>query len=295
MKPSAGSVFLGGSNMTRLTGAELVNVRRQTVSFIFQEGNLLPDMNALDNVAQPLRHAGVRAREALHLAMQMLERLGVSERASALPAMLSGGEAQRVAVGRALITNPRVLLADEPTGSVDPITGRRIIEMFRELNEESGVAFLIVTHSREIASFANRALELRDGRFIAQHGQDVSDTHLSRTRELLLDDTGTLTMPPDIMTRIGGPGRFEVSDIERDVIRIDRVASERVEVEDDQDMILAPACPACTHYYGQSAAEECPECGSSRPLVESSEPPKKVEKKKRRRVLRRRKSAARGK
>jgi ABC-type lipoprotein export system ATPase subunit len=297
MKPSAGSVFLGGNNMTRLTGPELVKVRQETVSFIFQEGNLLPDMNALDNVAQPLRHAGVRAKKARQRAMEMLTRLGVEERAYAMPAQLSGGEAQRVAVGRALITEPRVLLADEPTGSVDPITGRRIIEMFRQLNEESGVAFLIVTHSREIAAFADRALELRDGRFVAQHGSGVSDDDLAATRELLLDDTGTLSMPPDVMTKLGGPGRFEVSNLTRNVIQFDRVASERIDLDEDHDvvLVLAPACPACTHYYGSSDAEECPECGSSRPLVESNDAPEKRSKKskplKRRRLVRRRKSA----
>jgi putative ABC transport system ATP-binding protein len=293
MKPSAGSVCLGGNNMTRLTGPELVKVRQDTVSFIFQEGNLLPDMNALDNVAQPLRHAGVRAKQARQRAMEMLTRLGVEERCHAMPAMLSGGEAQRVAVGRALITEPRVLLADEPTGSVDPITGRRIIEMFRQLNHESGVAFLIVTHSRDIAAFADRALELRDGRFVAQHGSGVSDTDLAATRELLLDDTGTLSMPPDIMTKLGGPGRFEVSTLTRNVIQIDRVTSERIELDDDHDLVLvlAPACPACTHYYGASEIEECPECGSSRPLVESNPPPKKTKPLKRRRLVRRRKSA----
>ncbi|MEC7142049.1 MAG: ABC transporter ATP-binding protein, partial [Candidatus Thermoplasmatota archaeon] len=221
MKPSAGSVYLNGQNMTRITGSDLVRLRQETVSFIFQEGNLLPDLNALDNIAQPLRHSGVRGKEARKRAMEMLESLGIADRAYSLPPTLSGGEAQRVAIGRALITNPKVILADEPTGALDPITGRRIIELFRELNEESGVAFLIVTHSREISSFANRALELRDGRFVAQHGNDVDDLDLAATRELLIDDTGTLSMPPDMLATLGGPGRFEILDIERDSIRME--------------------------------------------------------------------------
>ena len=270
MKPSAGSVYLNGQNMTRITGADLVRLRQETVSFIFQEGNLLPDLNALDNIAQPLRHAGVRAKEARKRAMEMLESLGIGDRASSLPPTLSGGEAQRVAIGRALITNPKVILADEPTGALDPITGRRIIDLFRELNQESGVAFLIVTHSREISSFANRALELRDGRFVAQHGNDVDDLDLAATRELLIDDTGTLSMPPDMLATIGGPGRFEIQDIERDSIRIERVDEEKLEIDEGTKMILAPACPACTHDYGDSSEEECPSCGSSRPLVPSS-------------------------
>ena len=270
MKPSAGSVYLNGKNMTRITGSDLVRLRQETVSFIFQEGNLLPDLNALDNVAQPLRHSGLRGKEARKRAMEMLESLGIEDRAYSLPPTLSGGEAQRVAIGRALITNPKVILADEPTGALDPITGRRIIELFRELNQESGVAFLIVTHSREISSFANRALELRDGRFVAQHGNDVDDLDLAATRELLIDDTGTLSMPPDMLATLGGPGRFEILDIERDSIRMERVDEERLLIDEGTDMKLAPACPACGYVYGNSSVEECPTCGATRPMVPSS-------------------------
>jgi len=270
MKPSAGSVYLNGQNMTRITGSDLVRLRQETVSFIFQEGNLLPDLNALDNIAQPLRHSGMRSKEARKKAMEMLESLGIADRASSLPPTLSGGEAQRVAIGRALITNPKVILADEPTGALDPITGRRIIDLFRELNKNSGVAFLIVTHSREISSFANRALELRDGRFVAQHGNDVDDLDLAATRELLIDDTGTLSMPPDMLATLGGPGRFEVQDIERDSIRIERVDEERLQIDEGTEMILAPTCPACAHDYEKSTDEVCPSCGSTRPLVASS-------------------------
>ena len=200
----------------------------------------------------------------------MLESLGIADRAYSLPPTLSGGEAQRVAIGRALITNPKVILADEPTGALDPITGRRIIELFRELNEESGVAFLIVTHSREISSFANRALELRDGRFVAQHGNDVDDLDLAATRELLIDDTGTLSMPPDMLATLGGPGRFEILDIERDSIRMERVDEERLQIDEGTEMKLAPACPACGYDYGNSSVEECPTCGATRPMVPSS-------------------------
>jgi len=270
MKPSAGSVYLNGQNMTRITGSDLVRLRQETVSFIFQEGNLLPDLNALDNIAQPLRHSGMRSKEARKKAMEMLESLGISDRAYSLPPTLSGGEAQRVAIGRALITNPKIILADEPTGALDPITGRRIIDLFRELNKDSGVAFLIVTHSREISSFANRALELRDGRFVAQHGNDVDDLDLAATRELLIDDTGTLSMPPDMLATLGGPGRFEVQDIERDSIRIERVNEERLQIDEGTEMILAQTCPACAHDYEKSTDEVCPSCGSTRPLVASS-------------------------
>ena len=135
MKPSSGSVMLAGKNMTRLSGKELVHLRQKTVSFIFQEGNLLPDLNARDNVAQPLRHQGVKSKKALAIADQMLTRLGMAHRTHAMPAMLSGGEQQRVAIARALITQPRLILADEPTGALDPVTSREVLALFKDLHE----------------------------------------------------------------------------------------------------------------------------------------------------------------
>ena len=120
MKPSAGSSQSRWEKYDPFerTG-ELVELRQKTVSFIFQEGNLLPDLNARDNVAQPLRHQGVSSRKALAKGDAMLERLGMGHRIRALPSMLSGGEQQRVAIARALITRPRLILADEPTGALD--------------------------------------------------------------------------------------------------------------------------------------------------------------------------------
>lgn len=263
MKPSSGSVMLAGKNMTRLSGKELVHLRQKTVSFIFQEGNLLPDMNARDNVAQPLRHQGVSSRKALKLADEMLDRLGILHRARALPMKLSGGEQQRVAIARALITNPRLILADEPTGALDPITSRDVLGLFKELHEKDGVSFLIVTHSKEVASFADRSLELRDGRFVAEHGDGVDVEDLSKARELIIDETGTVTLPPDILLRIGGPGKYLTNDIENG-----RLMLEGEKVESMGKLELAQICPACKHDYGDSGDQECPSCGSSRPMVE---------------------------
>ena len=263
MKPSSGSVMLAGKNMTRLSGKELVHLRQKTVSFIFQEGNLLPDMNARDNVAQPLRHQGVSSRKALKLADEMLDRLGILHRAKALPMKLSGGEQQRVAIARALITNPRLILADEPTGALDPITSREVLALFKELHEDDGVSFMIVTHSKEVASFADRSLELRDGRFVAEHGVGVDVEDLSRGRELIIDETGTVTLPPDVLLRIGGPGKYVTSNIDNGLLSL-----QGEKVESMGKLELSPICPACKHDYGDSDDQECPSCGSSRPMVE---------------------------
>ena len=263
MKASAGSVSLAGKNMTRLTGKELVTLRQKTVSFIFQEGNLLPNLNARDNVAQPLRHQGVSSRKALKLADSMLDRLGILPRAYALPKMLSGGEQQRVAIARALITNPRLIFADEPTGALDPITSREVLGMFKDLHQKEGVSFFIVTHSKEVASFANRSLELRDGRFVAEHGDDVDVEDLSKDRELIIDETGTVTLPPDLLVKLGGAGRYTVGDVSSGYLSLRGET-----IESMGKMELASACPACKHDYADSEEQLCPSCGSSRPMVE---------------------------
>tara|TARA_B100001250_G_scaffold109556_1_gene92515 strand:+ start:188 stop:1189 length:1002 start_codon:yes stop_codon:yes gene_type:complete len=269
MKPSAGSVELGGTRMTRLTGVELVELRQKTVSFIFQDANLLPHLNALDNVAQPLIHQGVMSGMARKKAMTLLERLGVGERAYGMPEELSGGEQQRVAISRALITDPKLILADEPTGALDPITSREVLALFDQLHKEDDVAFLLVTHSKEVASFCERSLELREGRFIAQHGVGVDIGDLSDSREFIVDDSGTVTLPPDVLLKIGGPGRFEVQEIDRDLLHLERVEEERVDVQESGKMALSPSCPACFHGYGDSVEQLCPECGSSRPMVQA--------------------------
>ena len=269
MKPSAGSVELGGKRMTRLTGPDLVKLRQETVSFIFQDSNLLPHLNAIDNVAQPLIHQGVLARPARKKALALLERLGMAERAYGMPEELSGGEQQRVAISRALITDPKLILADEPTGALDPITSREVLDLFRQLHKEEDVAFLLVTHNREVASFCERSLELREGRFIAQHGTDVDIGDLSDSRELIVDDSGTVSLPPDILLKIGGPGRFEMKEIERDVMNFERVDEEKVEVTSENKFVLSPTCPACKHEYEESEEQQCPSCGSSRPMVQA--------------------------
>ena len=269
MKPSAGSVELAGRRVTRLTGSELVSLRQQTVSFIFQDSNLLPHLNALNNVAQPLLHQGELAGTSRRKAQALLDRLGVGDRALGMPEQLSGGEQQRVAIARALITNPKLILADEPTGALDPITSREVLALFKQLHKEDGVAFLLVTHSKEVAAFCERSLELREGRFIAQHGGDVDIADLSDSRELIVDDSGTVTLPPDVLLEIGGPGRFELPEVSRDTLHLERVEDDRIHVGGSGTMKLSSTCPACFHQYEDSDEQLCPECGSSRPMIQA--------------------------
>jgi len=269
MKPSAGGVILNGEAITRMKGAELVKMRQETVSFIFQEANLLPDLNALNNVAQPLVHQGESITVAQEKAKDLLKFLKMDDRANGMPEELSGGEQQRVAIARALITNPKLILADEPTGALDPITSREVLGLFKKLHKEKDVAFLIVTHSREVAAFADRSLELRDGRFVAQHSNNVDISDLNESREIIIDDTGTVTLPSDLLAQIGGSGRFEIPTVEQNEISFSRVAEERVEIEESANLVLSPICPACNHDYKKEKMQMCPECGSSRPMIKS--------------------------
>lgn len=265
MKPSAGKVSLQGENMTRLTGKELVLLRQKTISFIFQEGNLLPHLSALDNVAQPLRHQKVSPKDAKKRAMDLLTELGMGHRAKGLPATLSGGEQQRVAIARALITQPRLILADEPTGALDPITSREVLALFKDLHEKKGVAFLMVTHSAEVAAFCDRSLELRDGRFVAQHGTDLEVDDLSESRELIVDDIGTVVFPPELLIEMGGSGRYEVEDVGGG--RLTLTSTELGPSMLDGGTTLAMSCPACNHQYENDEIQRCPDCGSSRPMI----------------------------
>ena len=269
MKPSAGGVMLNQRMMARLTGNELVKLRQETVSFIFQDANLLIHLIALDNVAQPLRHQGVLPWEARKRAQKLLDRLGMGERSTGIPEELSGGEQQRVSIARALITKPKLILADEPTGALDPITSREILNIFKDLHKNEDVAFLVVTHNREVASFADRSLELRDGRFVAQHGTDVDIGDLAGSREIIIDETGTVTLPPDILAKIGGAGRFELPKLSKDIINFERVESDKIVIEEKGELVLSPNCPACRYDYGKGTLQMCPECGANRPMIKT--------------------------
>ena len=174
-----------------------------------------------------------------------------------------------MAIARALITNPKLILADEPTGALDPITSREVLALFKQLHKEDGVAFLLVTHSKEVADFCERSLELREGRFIAQHGGDVDIADLSDSRELIVDDSGTVTLPPDVLLEIGGPGRFELPEVSRDTLHLERVEDDRIHVGGSGTMKLSSTCPACFHQYEDSDEQLCPECGSSRPMIQA--------------------------
>jgi putative ABC transport system ATP-binding protein len=160
--PTSGSYRLDGESVEHLTGAELARIRNEKIGFVFQQYNLLPKASVRRNVELPMLYAGVSKKERRARALELLEKIGIAEKANVLPAALSGGQRQRVAIARALANRPSVLLADEPTGALDSHTGHEILELFRELHRQ-GNTVLIVTHDLSIAALAQRQVELHDG------------------------------------------------------------------------------------------------------------------------------------
>jgi putative ABC transport system ATP-binding protein len=162
-RPSTGTLRIGGRDVARLRPDELAEVRNRTVGFVFQSFHLLARTSALDNVALPLVYRGLRGSERRRRAREVLELVGLGHRTGHRPGQLSGGEQQRVAIARALVTEPQVVLADEPTGNLDSVRGAEILALLGELNAQRGVALVIVTHDPDVAARARRQVHVRDG------------------------------------------------------------------------------------------------------------------------------------
>ncbi|MCW3844795.1 ABC transporter ATP-binding protein [Micromonospora yasonensis] len=162
-RPTGGRLVIGGRDVASLAAPELAMLRNQTIGFVFQAFHLLPRTSAVDNVALPLVYRGIGARQRRESAAAMLGRVGLGHRLDHRPNQLSGGEQQRVAIARALVTDPAVLLADEPTGNLDTATGEAVLELLERLNAESRVALVMVTHDQEVAARARRRIAVRDG------------------------------------------------------------------------------------------------------------------------------------
>ena len=160
--PTSGTYELDGKNLRDMSDDDLAEIRNRHIGFVFQSFHLLPKMNALDNVALPLLYANVPLKERRERAAEALKAVGLEERMSFLPNQLSGGQCQRVAIARAMVTNPDLLLADEPTGALDTKAGNQIMDIFRSLSE-AGMTIFMITHEQAIADCANKTYRILDG------------------------------------------------------------------------------------------------------------------------------------
>jgi putative ABC transport system ATP-binding protein len=174
--PTQGSYVLNGREVEKLSDNELASVRNETIGFVFQGFNLLKRMPLIDNVALPLLYAGVSMAEARKRAAVKLQQTGLGEFLKRLPNQISGGQQQRVAISRALVCEPALILADEPTGNLDTATSSEIMNLFTRLNEEQGMSILIVTHEPDVAKYAKRLVRLKDG-YVTYDGP-MADAHL---------------------------------------------------------------------------------------------------------------------
>jgi len=205
-RPTSGEYYLDGDLVSRMSDRQLAIVRNAKIGFVFQTFNLIQRTSAIDNVAVPLFYARkTRVRDA---AIRALERVGLGKRGSHKPSELSGGERQRVAIARSIVNEPKILLADEPTGNLDSRTGKAIMEIFHELHRD-GVTVILVTHEMSVAVQAKRVIRMRDGQIVEDRPMDES------TRAELLNHGGAIMAPeppqiPVPAPRMARPVKVEV-------------------------------------------------------------------------------------
>jgi len=260
-EPSAGNVFYDGLNLQKVPEEKRVPFRRKTVGYVFQEGNLIPTVSAFNNIVQTMKFAGASRSEAKKRTRDLMKLLGMEGRMHSLPTHLSGGERQRVAIARALANDPLLLLMDEPTGNLDYKNAENVMEMIVKLREELGTSCLIVTHSKHIASYTDRSLELSDGRFIGQHGGEMKLESLEKSRQVFIAPDGTLTLPPELRNIIETHGELWDIRVEKDDTGNPRFVLELSEKKEKDRPIHAGVCPVCRNEVGENEFF-CNSCGA---------------------------------
>ena len=242
-KPSAGSLFIDGKDMLKLGDKELIEYKRRTVGFVWQKNarNLIPYLTAIENVEMPMLLSGYNERRKR--AEELLSMVGLSERKKQLPSQCSGGEQQRCAIAISLANNPKLLLADEPTGAVDTKTANNVLDVFKRLNKETGVTIIIVTHDTNLSKSIDRVVAIRDGKTSSELirkkpalYENVSFAELSEKQQLeikamqesqgheeltVLDRAGRLQIPREYLEALGIKGGDKVRvELEEDKISI---------------------------------------------------------------------------
>ncbi|MFX1507578.1 MAG: ATP-binding cassette domain-containing protein [Promethearchaeota archaeon] len=263
MHPTAGAVFFGGHDITKTPEEDLTMFRRKQVGFVFQEGNLLLDLSAFDNVNQSMALNGLPYQYRKKRTLELLDLMGVLNRKNQIANRLSGGERQRVAIARAMANNPKLIIADEPTGNVDFKTSVRLLELFKELNRETGMTMLTATHSNHVAGYADRSVELRDGLLLGVHGKGIDLAQLDMSRMVVMDSDNRVTLPANIMAQLGAFGSLwaiDVVDQSKLLLTPLETLTEQIPavISDTTETKECPVCSALNPIDGQF----CISCGA---------------------------------
>ena len=238
-RPSAGKLIVDGKDLFKLNERQLVDYKRNTVGFVWQNNarNLLPYLTAWQNVQMPMLFES-SAKKKKERALELLEMVGMSHRKNSRLSQLSGGEQQRIAIAIALANNPKILLADEPTGAVDPNTAKYILDMFRDINKNTGLTIVIVTHDRLLAKKVNRVAAIRDGKISSE--RIMKQSYIDRLDDInvfteqeevqdefaILDRAGRVQIPRDTLEKMGISGNKVKMDIQDDRIIISKPADQ---------------------------------------------------------------------
>jgi len=251
MRPTAGSVHFEGGDITQTPEENLTTFRREKIGFVFKEGNLLPDLSAFDNVNQSMALNGISYTYRKKRTLELLDLMGVLNRKNQLANRLSGGEKQRVAIARAMANEPRLIIADEPTGNVDFKTSVRLLELFKQLNRDTGMAFLIATHSSHVAGYADRSVELRDGLMLGEHAKGIDLSQLDASRMVIMDSDNRITLPNNIINQLEDVGSLW-----------------NIEVPEKNQILLTPLVDLSeVPTPAKGDVRNCPVCGVENPVT----------------------------
>ncbi|MHA2052286.1 MAG: ATP-binding cassette domain-containing protein [Candidatus Hodarchaeales archaeon] len=251
MRPTAGSVNFEGQDITKTPEEELTTFRREKIGYVFQEGTLLPDLTAFDNINQSMALAGISYTYRKKRTLELLDLMGVLHRKNQLANRLSGGEKQRVAIARAMANNPRLIIADEPTGNVDFKTSVRLLELFKQLNRDTGMAFFIATHSSHVAGYADRSIELRDGLMLGEHAKGIDLSRLDASRMVIMDADNRITLPSHVLSQLEDTGSLW-----------------NIEIAEKNQILLTPLVDLSDlPSIDEKKVRECPVCGTENPIT----------------------------
>ncbi|NHJ48105.1 MAG: ATP-binding cassette domain-containing protein [Asgard group archaeon] len=256
LPPTSGKIFWSGisRDISRLSQEQIVRERRQFAGLVFQETKLISHLNVLQNVKLGGHLAGKSSAEIDERAKMLIDLVGLTDRIKHRPGMLSGGERQRVALAASLITNPKLIIADEVTASLDPLTGEKILDVLEDINRELNVALLVATHSQQVASRAERIIEIKDGVILAIHGKSIRLRDLAETRRLAVDNQNRISLPEDMMNLLGKPQSFKAQIVGQQI----HLSIPEDEVYEVEKVLTCSVCGA----LAEEGSRVCKNCGS---------------------------------